>query len=133
VSEQRLLALEERVGRWAMGGLYTFDTGSQWLPWNVVDLSETYTSYTLEPRIKVLKVSGLTSTIVLPYANTRKNTQPIIIKRTCPTNGIPINVTTQSGETIDGASTYAISTVNESVTLVSDGTGWLIINNYIPV
>ena len=38
-----------------------------------------------------------------------------------------VTVAAQTGETIDGAATYAIALVNESITVVSTGAAWVIV------
>jgi hypothetical protein len=40
--------------------------------------------------------------------------------------GDPVTITPDGSDKIDGASTYALATQHDCVTLVSDGTGWMV-------
>lgn len=53
-------------------------------------------------------------------------TKPLTIKRT-NSGANTVTIDANASETIDGAATYVISQVNESVTIVSNGTNWFII------
>lgn len=51
---------------------------------------------------------------------------PITVKKT-DASANAVTVTRAGSATIDGATTYALGTQYKSVTLISDGTNWLII------
>lgn len=117
--EDEIRQLKETIGRWRDGGLFALDSGSQWLPWNVVTVSA---AYTVEPFVKMVNVSG-TTTVTLPYAHDRLSGQPIVVKR------IGVNTVTiaaQSGDTIDGASTVSLTSQWQASQMISNGTSWFV-------
>ncbi len=63
-------------------------------------------------------------TLTLPSA-IGKDTKPLIIKKIAGANSI--SVTAQVGETIEGVASVIISTIGDSITIISDGTEWWII------
>jgi len=70
--------------------------------------------------------SGGAFTITLPTASGIAGRQ-YTIKKVDPT-GNAVTVAATGTETIDGASTYSLSAQYDAVTIVSDGTNWLIVS-----
>lgn len=64
-------------------------------------------------------------TVTLPSAANRKGHEVVVKRMNSGTNAV--TVTAASGETIDGAATRALATQYDSLTLVSDGTNWVIV------
>jgi hypothetical protein len=83
---------------------------------------QTGTSYTAADGDFVVASNTGTVTITLPAASVNAS---IIVKKTG--SGGTVTVDGNASETIDGALTYVMSTQYQSVTLISDGSGWLIV------
>lgn len=81
------------------------------------------TSYTAIANDFVVASNTGTVTITLPPATTVNDT--IIVKKTG--SGGTVTVDGDASETIDGALTFVISTQYQSITLISDGTNWLVV------
>src|SRR5674476_229113 len=112
--EAEIQQLKDTVGRWRAGGLFALDSGSQWLPWNTVAVS---VDYAFEPLVRVALVTG-TTTVTLPFARDRIAGQPVVVKNV-DTN--TVTIAAQSGDTIDGATTAALTSQYQTKTMVSDG------------
>jgi len=117
--EDEIRQLKDTIGRWRDGGLFAFDAGSQWLPWNIVTVSA---DYSFEPQVRWVNANG-TTTVTLPYAHDRLAGQPLIVKR-IGTN--TVTIAAQSGDKIDGASTVSLTSQWQARMLVSDGTNWFV-------
>jgi len=85
------------------------------------------TSLTLDAKHRTANVdaTGASRTITLPLASTARNRIYVIKKSDVSANTV---VVTRSGaNTIDGATTYTLTTQYQSVRVQSDGTNWVII------
>ena len=70
--------------------------------------------------------------IALPLPAARGTGKTIVIKKTTATGAEIQTLTTPGAETIDGAASYAITEAYRSVTLLSDGTNWHVLNSDTP-
>lgn len=74
--------------------------------------------------------SGAAFTVTLPSAVGQLN-KYITIKKTDASFTNIITIATTSAQTIDGASTRKLATLNESLTVTSDGANWVVSNHTI--
>jgi len=92
--------------------------------YSVTSVSTTY-SETATSGTKIIKADTSGGTFVITLPTAVGNTATIIIKKTAGTAALTIDGATT--ETIDGGLTATINKVDESITLVSDNSNWLII------
>lgn len=92
--------------------------------YSVTSVSTTY-SETATSGTKIIKADTSGGTFVITLPTAVGNTATIIIKKTTGTATLTIDGA--STETIDGGLTASINKVDESITLVSDNSNWLII------
>ena len=97
------------------------DTGGGGSPWTYT--LQTGTSYTAAAGDFVVASNTGTVTITLPAGHSVNDT--IIVKKTGASGTVTVDA--NASETIDGALTFPLSTQYDSVTLISDGTNWLIV------
>jgi hypothetical protein len=99
--------------------------GARWAPTYQQDTMVTKSSaYSATPSDSTVLVSG-TTTITLPTAAGIKG-KAYTIKKT--DTGTTSTVATTSSQTIDGATTLAMATQYEGVTVQSDGSNWWVVN-----
>ena len=116
--------LSDKIAQWRQNGLASFETGSQTIPMIVSSVTAAYT-FKPNDRVILADATGGAFTVTLPSAVTRRNQQPLTVKRL---NGGGNAVTVGSaGGLIDGASTYDLTAQYETISLVSNGTDWMII------
>lgn len=87
----------------------------------VVSVSANY-SASINPEAILVNASGGSRTITLPLAGGKSGYTYVIKKTDTSTNTVIIDPT--GSETIDGALTMTISTQNQSISAISDGTAW---------
>ena len=91
------------------------------------------TTYPITTSDDVVLVSGassaFTTTLFTAVGNSGKQVRII---RTDQTLANQITIATTSAQTIGGVTTRKLSTINESFTLVSDGSNWQILDHSIP-
>lgn len=105
----------------AFGGVIVTDA--------VVAKTTTYTATTADNTITVDSSSGtFTVTLFTAVGNTGHT---IRVKKT-DTSFTAVTIDGDGSETIDGSTTTTVNTENESVTLQSNGTNWVIIGRHIP-
>ena len=92
--------------------------------YSVTSVSTTY-SETATSGTKIIKADTTGGTFVITLPTAVSNTATIIIKKTAGTAVLTIDGATT--ETIDDGLTATINKVDESITLVSDNSNWLII------
>ena len=115
-------ALNDVLAEHGLSADYT--TQAQWLPMNTVAVT---TTYSVQGKDKVILANGTGGafTVTLPDARLRKNAQPITIKRmNSGANAITVG---SAGGTIDGAATQSIASQYTALTVISDGSVWVII------
>jgi hypothetical protein len=96
----------------------------------IVNTTTKTANYTAGANDYYIGCSGSAFTITLPTAVGRKKVY--VIKKTDSSLSNIITIATTGGQTIDGASTTTLNTLNEDVTLMSDGANWQILNRRIP-
>ena len=100
---------------------YTWDNvRCQYPNFSVVTKTANYTA-TIDDDVILVNTSGGARTITLPAAATVGHA--IIIKNIGANNCV---IDGDGSETIDGSATYTITTQNETVTLMSDGSNWYV-------
>ncbi len=108
------------IGTWTASS--TFDVVGS-LGITTVSKSANYTATASDYAILVDATGGVT--IALPAAASSKG-RTYVIKKTDATAGA-LTIDPNAAETIDGATTYVITTQYQSVTIVCDGSNWWII------
>ena len=93
-------------------------------PFAVVSKTTTYAILASDELIKV-DTSGGAFTVTLPNATGLAGKEYIIKKMSSDLN--TLTIATTSSQTIDGALTQGISTQYTSLTLISDGSNWIIV------
>lgn len=103
--------------------------------WTAIAVSTSVISktsaYTLTPSDNVVLASGSGFTLTL-YAASGNAGKIIYIKKTDSSFSNIITIDANSSETIDGALTTTLNTLNEQVALICDGSGWQILSRNIP-
>lgn len=96
---------------------------------NLYANSQTKTAnYTAVVTDDIIYCSGAAFTITL-YTAVGNSGRELIIKKTDSSLANIITISTALSQTIDGLSSYTLNTLNETVTLVSDGSNWKIIDH----
>jgi len=96
---------------------------------NLVIKTSDYTS-DADDQIIVLDGTGATVVITLPTAS------GILAKKywlKCINKDNACTIEPDGAETIDGAANYTFATVQDCIEIVSDGTNWIILNEYLNV
>jgi hypothetical protein len=88
-------------------------------------------NYTATTSDYIINCSGAAFTITLPAASGNSG-KVFIIRKTDATLANIITIDGNASETINGALTTTLNTLNESVSIVCDGSNWLVINRRIP-
>jgi len=91
---------------------------------NRPNLVSVATNYTVGKN-DVVVIGTDTATVTLPLASPSKERE-IIVKNTHASNTVV--VAAQTGENIDGANTYSLSSQYDSLSVISDGTDWHILS-----
>lgn len=96
----------------------------------IVNTTAKTTTYAIGVNDYLITCSGSAFTVTLPTAVGRKKVY--VIKKTDSSLTNIITVATTSAQTIDGVTTTTLNTLGETVTLVSDGANWQVVDRQIP-
>lgn len=124
MSGRTLEQIDAQISLWHDAGLRSFDSISAWLPFTVKSVTS---AYTIEPFVRVILVDATAGpfTVTLPSAVGKKGQQPLTVKRMNAAANV-VTVGSVSG-TIDGGVTTTLNTQYQAITVVSDGSQWVII------
>lgn len=118
--DQRMLDIEQQIGRWRDGGLRTFDDTPANIPWATTAVTTTYTVQPFD-RVVLADATGGAFTVTLPNAYGRRGQQPIFVKRTSAANNVTV---ASAGGTIDGSATQTLTSQYAVQGYCSDGSVW---------
>jgi len=126
-----VVAVETKVGTGSTtstAGQYLRGTGAGTSAWQHFAYANKTTTYTITTADDVISADATSAafTVTLPSAATAGAGRQFTVKRTnAGTNNVTVGTT--SSQTIDGATTYLLDQQYSSITVVSDGTNWMVI------